>query len=107
MQNSDGNLRVLSARYGINQKAVAKWRKRRSVADLPTGPKDARFTVPSVDEDAIIVAFRRHNRLDILFTGTGIQVTHYDRQVDAFDHVFDRSAESIRPDHRLTKIKHP
>jgi hypothetical protein len=27
-------------RYGINQKTVAKWKWRRSVADLPTGPKD-------------------------------------------------------------------
>lgn len=29
-------LRVLSKRYRINQKTVAKWKKRTSVADLPT-----------------------------------------------------------------------
>ena len=39
IQNSEASLRALSARYGINQKTVAKWRKRTSVADLPTGPK--------------------------------------------------------------------
>lgn len=42
IQNSEESLRALSARYGINQKTVAKWRKRTSVADLPTGPKDAK-----------------------------------------------------------------
>jgi hypothetical protein len=32
-------------RDGINQKTVAKWRKRTSVADLPTEPRDAKSTV--------------------------------------------------------------
>jgi hypothetical protein len=39
IQNSEESLRALSARYGINQKTVAKWKKRTSVADLPTGPE--------------------------------------------------------------------
>ncbi|AMY71068.1 IS481 family transposase [Frigidibacter albus] len=47
IQNSEESLRALSARYGINQKTVAKWRKRTSVTDLPTGPKEARSTVLS------------------------------------------------------------
>ncbi len=38
IQNSQESLRALSQRYGINQKTVAKWKKRTSVADLPTGP---------------------------------------------------------------------
>ena len=59
IQNSEESLRALSARYGINQKTVAKWRKRTSVADLPTGPKDATPTVLTPDEEAVIVAFRR------------------------------------------------
>ena len=65
MQNSEESLRVLSARYGINQKTVAKWRKRTSVPDLPTGPKDAASTVLTRDEEAIIVAFRRHTLLPL------------------------------------------
>ena len=65
IQNSEASLRALSVRYGINQKTVAKWRKRTSVADLPTGPKDAKSTVLSVDEEAIIVAFRRHTLLPL------------------------------------------
>jgi hypothetical protein len=36
-----------------------------SVADLPTGPKDAGSTVLSVEEEAVIVAFRRHTLLPL------------------------------------------
>src|ERR1700747_2164278 len=53
-------LRALAKRYGINQKTVAKWKKRGSVGDLPTGRTEARSTVLSVEDEAIIVAFRRH-----------------------------------------------
>ena len=65
IQNSQESLRALSARYGINQKTVAKWRKRTSVADLPTGPRDAKSTVLTLDEEAVIVAFRRHTLLPL------------------------------------------
>jgi len=44
---------------------VAKWRKRISVADLPTGPRDAKSTVLALDEEAIIVAFWRHTLLPL------------------------------------------
>src|ERR1700687_2193360 len=53
IQNSQASLRALSKRYGINQKTVAKWRKRTSVADLPTGPKEPKSTVLSIEEEAI------------------------------------------------------
>ncbi len=65
IQNSQESLRALSRRYGINQKTVAKWRKRNSVGDLPTGPKDAMSSVLSVEDEAIIVAFRRHTLLSL------------------------------------------
>jgi transposase-like protein len=39
IQHSQESLRALARRYGINQKTVAKWKKRNSVSDLPTGPK--------------------------------------------------------------------
>ena len=38
IQNSQESLRALAKRYGINQKTVAKWKQRKIVADLPTGP---------------------------------------------------------------------
>src|SRR6516162_2115243 len=53
IQHSQESLRVLAKRYGINQKTVAKWKRRTSVADIPTGPKDARSTVLSIAEEAI------------------------------------------------------
>jgi len=65
IQNSQASLRVLSKRYGINQKTVAKWKKRTSVADLPTGPKDPKSTVLSIEEEAIIIAFRKHTLLPL------------------------------------------
>ena len=65
VQNSQESLRTLAKRYGINQKTVRKWRNRASVADLPTGPKEPRSTVLSVEEEAIVVAFRRHTLLPL------------------------------------------
>jgi len=65
IQNSQESLRGLAKRYGINEKTVAKWKWRASVADLPTGPKEARSTVLSVEEEAVIVAFRRYTLLPL------------------------------------------
>jgi transposase InsO family protein len=65
IQNSQESLRMLAGRYGINPKTVAKWKKRISVSDLPTGPRDVKSTVLSVEEEAIIVAFRKHTLLPL------------------------------------------
>ena len=56
IQPSQESLRVLARRHGINPKTVAKWKKRGSVADQPTGPKQPKSTVLSIEEEAIIVA---------------------------------------------------
>ena len=65
IQHSQESLRALAKHYGINQKTVAKWKQRNSVADLPTGPKDPKSTVLSVEDEAIVVAFRRHTLLPL------------------------------------------
>src|SRR4051812_34458873 len=39
IQHSQESLRVLARRHGINPKTVAKWKKRPSVQDERTGPK--------------------------------------------------------------------
>lgn len=65
IQNSEESLRALSKRYGINQKTVAKWKKRTSLSDLPTSPKDPHSTTLSLEEEATIVAFRRHTLLPL------------------------------------------
>jgi len=53
IQNSQESLRALAKRYGINQKTVIKWKKRSSVADLPTGPKEPKSTALSIEDEAI------------------------------------------------------
>jgi transposase-like protein len=55
----------LSQELGINPKTVAKWRKRTTVEDLKTGPREPRSTVLSECEEAMIVAFRRHTLLPL------------------------------------------
>ncbi|ADP70751.1 Integrase catalytic region [Rhodomicrobium vannielii ATCC 17100] len=65
IQHSQESLRALAKRYGINPKTVSKWKKRSSVADVPTGPKEPKSTVLSVEEEAIIVAFRKHTLLPL------------------------------------------
>src|SRR5512134_3837025 len=65
IQHSQESLRSLARRYGINQKTVAKWKKRTSVGDLPTGPSEPKSTVLSNDDEAVIVAFRQHTLLPL------------------------------------------
>src|SRR3970040_3044939 len=65
IQHSQESLRTLAKRYGVNQKTVAKWKKRSSVSDGRTGPKDPHSTVLSLEEEAIVVAFRKHTLLPL------------------------------------------
>ncbi len=65
IQHSEESLRALATRHGVNQKTVAKWRKRSSTADLRTGPKEARSTTLTIEEEAVVVAFRRHTLLPL------------------------------------------
>src|ERR671912_255617 len=65
IQVSEESVRALARRYGISPTTVQKWRKRTTVADERMGPKQARSTVLSVEEEAVIVAFRRHTLLPL------------------------------------------
>jgi transposase InsO family protein len=65
IQHSQESLRSLARRYGVNPQTIAKWRHRTSVADRPTGPKEPKSTVLSPEQEAIIVAFRRHTLLPL------------------------------------------
>jgi transposase-like protein len=58
-------MRALARRHGINEKTVAKWKKRESTADRRTGPTVPRSTVLTVEQEAIIVAFRKHTLLPL------------------------------------------
>ena len=71
IQNSQASIRTLAKQYGINPKTVAKWKKRSHTQDAPMGPKQKQSTVLSVEEEALIVAFRKHTLLpldDCLYT---------------------------------------
>ena len=71
IQHSQESSMWLAKRYGINPKTVAKWRKRTTVSDTRTGPTDPKSTVLTIEEEAIIVAFRKHTLLpldDCLYT---------------------------------------
>jgi transposase-like protein len=63
VQRSRESVRSLAKRYGISPTTVQKWRKRTTVTNLPMGPRAAHSTVLSVEEEAMIVAFRRHTLL--------------------------------------------
>ncbi|MFP5445792.1 MAG: IS481 family transposase [Betaproteobacteria bacterium] len=65
IQHSQESLRALAKRYGINPKTVAKWKARPTVTDKKTGPKAPRSTVLSVEEEAVVVAFRRYTLLPL------------------------------------------
>src|SRR5687767_9780263 len=60
IQKSPESIRSLARRYGINPKTVARWKQRESADDLKTGPKQSRSSVLTIDEEALIVAFRQH-----------------------------------------------
>ena len=65
IQRSQASLATLSKKFGVNPKTVAKWRKRQTVEDQKTGPKEPRSTVLSETDEAMIVAFRRHTLLPL------------------------------------------
>ena len=65
IQRSKASIAELSERYGINPKTVAKWRRRDFVSDAPMGPKEVRSSLLSAEEEAMVVAFRRHTLLPL------------------------------------------
>jgi transposase InsO family protein len=65
IQRSTATIAELSTRYGLNPKTVSKWRKRDFVSDAPMGPKEVRSTILSGQEEAMVVAFRKHTLLPL------------------------------------------
>ena len=65
LQRSEESVRALARRYGISPTTVQKWRRRTSVADQPMGPAEPHSTVLTLEEEAMIVAFRRHALLPL------------------------------------------
>jgi transposase InsO family protein len=63
IQHSQESIATLAERYHLNPKTVAKWKKRTHVHDAPMGPKTSRSTVLTLEEEALIVMFRKHTLL--------------------------------------------
>src|SRR5215210_2104764 len=59
------SVRALARRFGVSPTTIQKWRKRSTTADAKMGPKVARSTVLAPEEEAIVVAFRRHTLLPL------------------------------------------
>ena len=98
IQHSQESLRALANRYGINQKTVAKWKKRTSAADQRTGPKAPHSTVLSTGEEAIIVAFRRHTLLPLDDCLYALQATIPHLTRSSLHRCFQRHGISRLPD---------
>ena len=65
IHNSQESVRALAYRQGINPKTGAQWNKRTAANDLKTGPKHPTSTVLTIEEEALVVAFRRHTLLPL------------------------------------------
>jgi hypothetical protein len=65
IQHSQESLAKLAARYHLIPKTVAKWKRRTQVHDAPMGPKPPRSTVLTLEEEALMVAFRKHTLLPL------------------------------------------
>ncbi len=65
LQASKESTRALAAKYGLNPKTVAKWRKRTDTADAPMGPRSRRTVALTAAEEAMVVEFRRRTLLPL------------------------------------------
>src|SRR4029453_14145406 len=59
------SVRAAAKGFGITPTTVQKWRRRQTTADARMGPKEPRSTVLTVEEEAVVVAFRRHTLLPL------------------------------------------
>jgi transposase InsO family protein len=69
------SVRAQAKRYGVSPTTIQKWRRRSTASDAPMGPKEARSTVLTPEEEAMIVAFRRHTLLPLDDCLYGLQPT--------------------------------
>ena len=71
IQVCEESIAALAKRYDLNPKTVHKWKRRPFTHDERMGPKNPGSTVLTVEEEAIVVAFRQMTLLpldDCLYT---------------------------------------
>ncbi len=69
------SVRALAKRFGVSPTTVQKWCKRSTAVGAPMGPKEPRSTVLTPEEEAMVVAFRRHTLLPLDDRLYGLQPT--------------------------------
>jgi transposase InsO family protein len=104
IQSSQESLIQLSQRYDINPKTVAKWRKRSSVVDARMGPKP-HSTVLSAEQEAVIVAFRKHTLLPLDDCLYALQATIPQLTRSALHRCLARHGISRLPELDLTEVR--
>jgi transposase InsO family protein len=65
IQRSEESVRALAARYGVSPTTVQKWKRREHACDAAMGPKEVRSSVLTPEQEAAVVAFRRHTLLPL------------------------------------------
>lgn len=98
IQRSKTTIAQLAEQYDLNPKTVMKWRNRDTIEDMPMGPKNARSTVLSVEEEAICVAFRKHTLLPLDDCLYALQATIPHLTRSSLHRLFQRHAISRLPD---------
>ena len=98
IQHSQESLIKLAARYDINPKTVLKWRKRAFVEDAPMGPKERRSTTLTAEQEAVVIAFRKHTLLALDDCLYALQATIPQLTRSALHRCFQRHGISRLPD---------
>ena len=107
IQRSKAPLKELATRYGLNSKTVAKWRKRAFAHDARMGPKVIRSTVLATEEEAVIVAFRKHTLLPLDDCLYALQATIPHLTRSALHRCLQRHGISRLPEVEANKPKQP
>lgn len=98
IQRSKATIAELADQYDLNPKTVMKWKKRSFVHDAPMGPKQVRSTVLSPEEEAVVVAFRKHTLLPLDDCLYALQATIPHLTRSSLHRCFQRHGISRLPD---------
>ena len=98
IQRSKASVPEIAEKYGLNEKTVRKWRKRKTVEDAPMGPKNPRSTVLSPEEEAACVVFRKHTLLPLDDCLYALQATIPHLTRSALHRLYQRHGISRLPD---------
>ena len=65
IQLQQESTRSLARRFGVSPTTIPTWRKRTTTADAAIGPKQPCSTVLMPEQEAMVVAFRKHTLLPL------------------------------------------